>query len=193
MIKEKSDKKFFLSNETGFTLVELLVSISIISLLSAAFVVNYHRSNKENELKLAAYKLASDIRLTQNKTLGSETAVKNGTTYIPPWGINLTASTSNYKLFGDIVEDKSYVANDDYLLRQVNLPNKVIIKSLKVGDPLAGVTSANIIFYPPNPTTYIKGDSQIASHTSALITLQDENNATYNVSVNFVGLIDVSQ
>ena len=63
-------KKF--KSYAGFTLIELMVSVSIVALVSGIFLVNYHSANKQSELSMSAQKLVSDIRLAQSYSLGSK-------------------------------------------------------------------------------------------------------------------------
>jgi hypothetical protein len=61
------------------------------------------------------------------------------------------------------------------------LPSGVIINSLSPAN------TVNIIFFPPDPATYING----LDNANAEITLKENiNNSTAKVSVNFFGLID---
>lgn len=184
MTPRKSRKNLY-----GFTLIELLVSIFIIALISGIFMVNYHNINKRSELKMAAQKLASDIRLAQNYSLGSKTY--NGINTPPGgWGVHLAlAGPSNYIIFADQAEtdfpngDKTY--DDGEAMEIKTLPAGATIDSIEIGgtpNPLA-----DIVFFPPDPQTYINGSG---ANSARIILKENLNNSTAAVTVNFFGLID---
>ena len=174
----KSFKKI-LTNNSGFTLLELLASIFIIATMSGLFIVNYHNTNKRSELGAVKQKLASDIRLAQNYSLGSKTydglnTPKGG------WGVHFKKNApSEYIIFADKNNNRAYNINE--AMETKTLPAGVFIDNLSPGN------TVDIIFFPPDPVIYVNGDI----NTNALITLKENiNNSTAAVSVNFFGLID---
>ncbi len=167
---------------TGFTLIELMVSILIIALISGLFMVNYHNTNKRSELNVEKQKLASNIRLAQNYSLGSKT-YDGITTPSGGWGVHFAlADPTHYIIFAD-----------------KNLPNgnqiyeageAVETKTLPAGVTINFLSPANavdIIFFPPDPVTYVN----TSPTTGAQITIKENiNNSTAVVTVNSFGLID---
>jgi len=59
-------------NRSGFTLLEVLVAITIIALLSGISLVGYNRFQERQQLVSAKEQLRSDLRLTQQKALSGE-------------------------------------------------------------------------------------------------------------------------
>lgn len=169
-------------NLAGFTLIELLTSIFIITVMSGLFMVNYHNTNKRSELGMVKQKLASDIRLAQNYSLGSKT-YDGLTAPGGGWGIHFSlADPAHYIIFAD-----------------KNLPNgnqtydageAMETKTLPVGvtiDSLSPANAVDIIFFPPDPVTYVNN----STITSAQIVLRENtNNSTAVITVNSFGLID---
>lgn len=183
-MSKKSFKKS-LTSDSGFTLLELLASIFIITAMSGLFIVNYHNTNKRSELSAAKQKLASDIRLAQNYSLGSKTydglnTPKGG------WGAHFSlADPSHYIIFADKAEAGFPNGNQTYgageAMETKTLPAGVTI------DSLSPAGAVDIVFFPPDPAIYVNGNI----NTNALITLKENvNNSTAAVSVNFFGLID---
>ncbi|NCQ16135.1 prepilin-type N-terminal cleavage/methylation domain-containing protein [Candidatus Falkowbacteria bacterium] len=167
------------NSSKGFTLIELLVSILIITTMTGLFLVNYHNTNKRSELNIEKQKLASNIRLAQNYSLGSKTY--NGTN-VPTggWGVHFTMTDSGkYIIFADIDGDQAYDLNE--AMETKTLPSGVTINSLS---PAGAV---DIIFLPPNPTVYING---LVSADAQIQLKENINNSTAVVTVNFFGLID---
>ena len=56
----------------GFTLIELMVTISIIGILFTIGMAGYTRFNRSQTLVQAALELRNDLRLTQDKALVGE-------------------------------------------------------------------------------------------------------------------------
>lgn len=163
----------------------MLASISIIAAMSGLFIVNYHDANKRSELGAVKQKLASDIRLAQNYSLGSKTydglnTPKGG------WGVHFSlADPSRYVIFADKAEAGFPDGNRAYDALEAaetkTLPAGVTI------DSLSPAGAVDIVFFPPDPITYVNGNI----NTNAKITLKENiNNSTAAVSVNFFGLID---
>ncbi len=167
----------------GFTLIELLVSIFIIAIMSGLFMVNYHNTNQRSQLGVVKQKLASDIRIAQNNSLGSKT-YDGVTTPSGGWGVHFSlADPTHYIIFAD--KDGDFTYNND-----VNKDKAKEIKTLPAGIIINSLSPANtvdIVFFPPDPVTYVN-----ASPTAnAQITLKENvNNSTAIISVNFFGLID---
>ena len=86
MFSLHKNKDFF-----GFTLIELIVSISIITLITGAFLTNYHSTNKRSELANSAQKMASDIRLAQQ--FGLNTKQFSGAVPKGGWGAYFNKAT----------------------------------------------------------------------------------------------------
>lgn len=182
---KKAERKK-ISGQGGFSLAELVVGLFIIALISGLFMANYHNTNKRSQLNMERQKMASNIRVAQNNSLSSKTY--DGTN-MPAggWGVHFAMSdTSHYIIFADQDGDERY--NNDVtkdLAKEIKtLPEGVTIKSLSLAE---AVDSLDVVFYPPDPVTYLNGlDNQVA-----MIVLQDNvNNSTGTVLVNFFGLID---
>ena len=176
-----------LRSKRGFTLIELLISIFIIVMMSGLFMVNYHNTNKRSELGVIKQKLASDIRLAQNYSLGSKT-YDGITTPNGGWGVHFSlADPTHYIIFADKAAAGFPNGNQAY-----NTGEAIETKTLPAGITINSLSPANtvdVIFFPPDPITYING----LDNTTAEITLKENiNNSTAVISVNFFGLIDTN-
>jgi prepilin-type N-terminal cleavage/methylation domain-containing protein len=173
----------------GFTLIELIVSISIIAMMSSLFLTNYHSTNKRSELIMTAQKLASDIRLAQNYSLGSKEYGGNMPT--GGWGAHFDKISlpNSYIIFADVDGDKQYDSGEadiDKGGQTISLPAGVRIEDINTGSSL---DSIDITFLPPDPTTNIWDGSN--NYNLADITLlENTNNTTKKVEVNFFGLVE---
>lgn len=173
------------NNAAGFTLGELLVSIFIIAMMSSLFLVNYHGTNKRSELGIVKQKVASDIRLAQNYSLGSKTYdgvnVPSG-----GWGIRFAISSpSNYIIFADKNENKFYDQGE--AVETKTLPAGITVSYLD------GWDFYDIVYLPPDPIGYINGYGyydDTASHRAHITLKENINNTEAIIFVGHLGLID---
>lgn len=179
--------------KSGFTLIELIVSVSIIIMVTGIFLANYSSANRRTDLTMAAQKLVADIRLAQNYALGLARYGSSGSTTVPPggWGIHFDLSVygnNRYVVFADDNGDAVYESGEDIISSgaQVTvLPNNITIDSLTLGN------SADITFLPPDPLTTITGASATSSQID--IVLKDtKTQSIKTVRVNFLGLAEVT-
>ncbi len=172
----------------GFTLVEILVSLFIIVTLTTVLLVNYHSTNRRAALITAAQKLASDIRLAQEYSLGSKEF--KGQVPFGGWGVYFDInSPDRYIIFADQDPpsgDKKYNTGEEF--KTIILPPGITIDSLTAfySSFYSSVNTLSIVFFPPDPITHINSD-----YKKAKITLKEQqNNTTKTIEINFFGLID---
>src|SRR3989344_2395457 len=92
--KLNSNFKFQISNSrTGFTLFEIVIVISILSILAAVSIASFTVMQKRSDVEIAAQEFAGILKLAQNKTLSSENDSVYGVF------INTAASPHQYTLF----------------------------------------------------------------------------------------------
>jgi prepilin-type N-terminal cleavage/methylation domain-containing protein len=178
-----------LAVQNGFTLIELIVSISIIAMMSGLFLANYHSTNESTELKMTAQKLASDIRLVQNYSLGSKEY--GGNMPAGGWGIHLdrVSFPNSYILFADSDGNMQYDSGEsdaDKGGQTISLPVGVNVGDIDIG---SSVNSVDITFLPPDPITNI-WDGSNAYNFVDIILIEENGNMTRTVGVNFFGLIE---
>jgi type II secretory pathway pseudopilin PulG len=198
MIKNKklqiSNLKSQISKAGAFTLLEVIVSLAIITMLITIFLTNYNAGSRNNDLTFAAQKMISDIRLAQNNALGL--AAYGGS--LPPggWGIHLSASQNTaYLLFADANAVPNHIYDSGEAVtasggRTFTLPANLIIDYLESGG--SSRTALDITFLPPDPSTMIYYGA-FSSSTNAVIRLKDTvTGKTKNVNVNILGLIEAN-
>ena len=183
-----------ISARAGFTLIELVVSVSVIVMVTAIFLVNYKTTNQRTDLTMTAQKLVADIRTTQNYALGLARYGAPGSTNVPlgGWGLHfdLNASGGNkqYTIFADDDGDKTYSGPAEAVPEKgaeiISLPSNIVIDSLSVGSKM------DVTFLPPDPITTITGSLQ--NYPQADIVLRNTaNNDTKTIRLNFLGLAEV--
>lgn len=188
-------KKYFRS---GLTLIELIVSLFIISFVTAIFVTNYRSTNKRTDLVMTAQVLVSDIHRAQNNSLG---LVKYGD--VSPaggWGINFDLTKKNrYVVFADLqgpttsgyrIYDPNTEGDINKGARVVMLPPDIELASLRMAGYSSPIYSANVTFLPPDPQINIY--AQGATSTMLEIGVRELQSDTVKlIQVNFLGLAEV--
>ncbi len=187
----------------GLTLIELVVSLFIISFVTAIFVTNYRTSNKRTDLVMTSQVIVSDIHRAQNNSLG---LVKYGGE-IPAggWGINFDLTNKNrYVVFADLQaplangqSTSGYRMYDPYTegdvtkgARIIDLPPEIELVSLKMDGYNYPIYSANVTFLPPDPQINIY--AQGATSTMLEIGVKElQSNTVKLIQVNFLGLAEV--
>jgi prepilin-type N-terminal cleavage/methylation domain-containing protein len=191
-------KKYFkfktMDTGEGYTLLEMLVVIFIISLLLGIFLTNYTSGNNSNNLAMGAQQLASDIRTAQNKSLGSVTY--NHVFPLGGWGVHIdTTNKTSYILFADLNGNKIYDAGEGDVAnggQTLPLPSYVTVDSIvsnDAGNP--NPTSLDITFLPPDPVTRIY-DGTGTSSVASIHLKESIKKRLATTTVNVLGLIQVN-
>lgn len=121
----------------GFTLIEALVSLSIIIILSSLLVANYRVGEDYSSLNNFQTSLVSDLESLKWKALNLEYYDDQLPVY---WGASLNLDSSSYQIFadldGDMVVDsneinpsfgaKNYVSNGN-IISKINLSDELLI------------------------------------------------------------------
>ena len=136
----------------GFTLIEVLVVAAIIGILSTLLLVNFSRSRVD--LNQVANSVTDAIREAQSSALSG--ALVRGT-YRCGYGIHFESDA--YRIYAgpdasqpdvDCAAGLAYGSAGTVVVRTAFLENN----SLEIAQP-----APDIFFEPPDPTTYIGGDS----------------------------------
>jgi len=133
--------------DKGFTLIELMVVMAIISIMTAVVLANYRGGNQQLALDRSANKLAQDIRRAQDMAMSPREECGGDPAFHGGYGIQLKGNEpSRYLLLADCNDDKNLDSGDDEVLEQINF---------EPGVEIVALTSNNlrIIFSPPDPIT----------------------------------------
>lgn len=97
-ISSRSLKSSFF-NRRGFTIVELSVSIAIITLITTVVFVRYSIFDSTVLLKSVAYDIALTLREAQVKSISAQRASGGSTSFDFPFGVSFKPSNKNYTVF----------------------------------------------------------------------------------------------
>lgn len=169
----------------GFTLIELMVVMSIILIMSALILASYRSGQSRYSLNLAAQQLVSDLRQAQNMAISG----KNLAVTYKGYGVYFQTGGSSYILFGDVNGNRTYeTPSSDILLETTPLPQGIKIASIVQGS--SSYSSAEVDFEPPAPKTYIKGKSAEQNFNALVVNLSTADGLlTKSVLVSPLGLI----
>lgn len=192
---KKFDKRVSLSGSNAFTLIEIIVVLSIIILLTSITIPFYYAGGKESNLQHSTGILAQLIRKSLEMAVASEEVGPSGAKIIPKggYGIYLEKIGANYNIyiFADCSGTHIYKAGNDVCgvspnkfsekVKSIQLRGGVQIKALLPSSPL------NIVFEAPDPLVYVNG-SLTTSASVVLSIISNPLNAEI-INVNSAGLI----
>jgi len=132
-----------IKNDSGFTLIELIIVIAILSALMVVTIPNFFYFNKSSNLDNSAREFASVLKLAQNKTLSSENNSQYGVY------LNTGVSPNQYILFkGDSYEsgETSFSLPDTMEFYDINLGggNEIVFDRLTGASENSGDVSIRI-------------------------------------------------
>ncbi len=137
------------SRSAGFTMLEMIVVIFLITFLSAGVLFNYQNAKKKYALAQEVQEAVSNFRKAQNMAI-SGTGIY-GNYYGYGLYFNPAVSDKSYFLYGDLDNDNGYDAGEE--IETINLGQFVEIQATY---PLADL---DVFFLSPDPATYINGSS----------------------------------
>lgn len=138
-------KRNFSASQKGFTIMELLVIIFVVTLLSALVLSSYRSGQNISVVNQAVQRFNADLRRAQNLALSGRA---QGGTIPTGYGI-YTSSATQYILFYNTTGSKVYVPGPSAESEEMETINLTEVQLAPV--------SQNIYFTPPDPTTYING------------------------------------
>ncbi len=175
---------------TGFTLVEVLISVFIIGIISTVAVVGFQSARQDDNLRLMTMRLADALRNAQNYaqsgilTLSDESGTyktfgaANGYGVLlekgPPPKIFLFVDNTN--LSATPKEDNTWSASSDSKLNDISLDidrqGSIEISSISIDG--ISVNDTDIVFKRPIAAVYFDG---VQDKSKAVITLRNKLNS----------------
>ncbi|MEY4722718.1 MAG: hypothetical protein RLZZ324_231 [Candidatus Parcubacteria bacterium] len=178
-----------MTNQTqkGFTLVEMLISLSILAVITAFTTANFSAARKGDEVRLSSQLVASALRRVQSAATGGELiffcnggaranmTCPGGTAAECPgggtcshevphgYGMHFTTVAAGAKrmiYFADINGNHAYDAGEDVRNDNVSPGVQVSASSLLIG--ATSVPTLDIVFDPPVPTAYFNNATSTA-------------------------------
>ena len=167
----------------AFTLIESLVTISIIAVLSIIVLPNYNSIRQQLALQRSAFKLSQDIRAVQEMAMST----KEFGGEIPDGGYGISLSTgTSYTTFVDDDSDGKYdnpserVGDDVFLEKGVEINN------------ISPTALQTIIFLPPDPKISfmnLGGSDMGVNKIIITIVISSDLSKNIDIIINRAGLI----
>jgi len=178
-------------DKNGFTLVEILVSITIMALLSGILII-YGR-NGERQLLLFRDQAKIINAILKAKTLALNTYSKEGAPCA--YGIHFDSSKKEFRIFQDLDSSGSSqnCSNADGIYSSAPSPNsedlnpplvEILGKNLAFKEPLA---ATDIVFIPPDPKAIITPNP--FPKTEINIEIIDQAGISKKIKINTFGQI----
>ena len=119
--------------QKGFTLIETVVSLSIIFILSAIILPRYSSLRYEFNLLRSGYKFSQDIRRAQEMA----TSAKQFNNSVPSgYGVYLSKNDTSYIIYADISDNQKYGAGDQ-IVETIDLNRKIYIKNVSPSNSIS--------------------------------------------------------
>ncbi len=146
--------------KSGFTIVDLLVSISIFVIITAVTLSNFSRGRQRDDLEQGSLIVVSVLQQAQAYALAGQTV--GGVVPTGGYGLHFDLTQSGqFIFFADLDDDSLYSSGSDSLVDagSYNLPANVNIISLTIrqGETSQSVSPVDFIYRPPQAARYLNG------------------------------------
>lgn len=188
------------SFEGGYTLIEMLAVIFIVSILSSLTIYNYSVHKKDEILLTETQKIAQLLRRAQSLALAPQQLSALGISR-NGYGVRLATGINTVTLFADEYPTGTSSYNFIYdggteNIENLILDSNVIVSVLQApaGDGITtGETALNILYIPPDPVVTIYNGTSNTNATDALITIRLISDPTKvrKIKISSVGLVEV--
>lgn len=193
-------------HQKGFTLVEMVVALSIIVILTGIFLASYYSENATRAVTDTALLIAQNVRKAQDLSLVQSPMPTNcGDNWPKGFSVYFTTSKINDKFYIDIFGDKNNYGNynlsgtdcvctgtNECVERQF-LPLNVKISKIKIGEAGSECSSAWINFFLSDTTVQIKNGCSITDNSKIEIELSPAygSGEKKTIVINNKGMIEI--
>ncbi|MCK5285763.1 MAG: prepilin-type N-terminal cleavage/methylation domain-containing protein [Candidatus Pacebacteria bacterium] len=186
-------KKNKIKFQSGFSLIELLVTISILFIVSGFVYFNHAQFNNHVLIENLAYEISLVIRQAQSYGVQVKQA---GGSFYNAYGVYFNKDSDELIVFADMNSNFVYDAGVDSQIDVLRMIDGNHLSNLNVSGT-SGMNSVNISFLRPNPEAIIKVNASdfeygtASGYSTAEITIKSPKGIEKTVFVNNVGQISV--
>ncbi len=138
----------------GYSLIELLIVISIFGITVSLVTASYLTFERNQRFKNAALQLKSDIRYAQNKSSAGDKSLAgciDSSRTLLGWYVNVVRDASSYGIYSDCRDATGTEFTDQLNGKSLPLPTGVTICSVTAAG--AEKTALNLFFQPLSATS----------------------------------------
>ena len=177
--------RYTLHDKKGFTLIELIIVISIIGIMSAIIVPQYTKYRDSKSLFLGAEQGVGDIRMVQNYAYSI--LKDNGSFPVGGYGIHFSKDSNAYTIFSDKDGDMEYDSSSENF-KEIKLPEGVKIISLKVDT--ADTADVDLVFTSPYGKVFIDKENKISGNFIGLEIIVSNNGGSKTINMSSSRLVN---
>lgn len=194
-------------NDTlGFTLMELIITIAIMTIISGVVFFSFPRFNQTVLLNRAARELTLALREAQSRAtaVAQRPDAESGAEFPKNYGIRVEQDSEVFFLFSDEDEDRLLDMSSDCneeCVKRYEFTYGVRIKNIQLPESvsLSDDGQLNILFYRPDPTMKISGCvgesnlcNTIGPYKISIYRAGQDENDTRTIQVWTTGQISIS-
>jgi len=171
----------FLLKQKGFTLIELIVVISIMSTMAAILIVNFNGQRSVRNLRIGQNEMVTNIRKSQSYILSSRDTVTGGVQISAKYYV-LLLNTNSSQYFLQSIDD-NYVLNP--AVETLTLPQNIIISGIQYtnpGGPAVSVTQSQLVFSAPYGKLFINTNNDSCPGSASLEAVVKDNGCMLNLA-----------
>jgi len=135
----------------GFTLIELMVVISLFGIAASLVTASYLSFEKNQRVRSAASQLKGDLRLVQNNAYSGNKgsgAECSSSFSLGGWYLNTARGATSYTIGGDCITSTATYSEVRFLEKTINLPRDTMIRFISYSGN-NDVTQPVAILYRP--------------------------------------------
>ena len=201
---------FIRNKNKGFTLIEAMVSVAIVSVIMSVVFFDYATFNDNLALSAAAQELAVTIRQAQTYGLTVKEVsrdITSGGRFTSAYGVYFDENDpTHYYLFADLAGDKKYDVGlgcgsgpgNTECVEMFTLRNRVRVSNLydETDSSPQGSNKMHVTFLRPNPDARIYftvGTSEVGPSLTGKVVMTSAKGKTITVTVESTGQVLVGQ
>ncbi len=167
----------------GFTLIEIIVTVTIMAIIMSIAASGFSRQNSKSNLSSAAEAMASNFRSTALSALNYEQFQLQSP---GSWGVYIDPVSNSYTLFADLNSNGSYDNNEKY--KTVQLSKNISIAAINFNS--AGFAVGTLLYTAGSAAASFSGTAIVLGTGDLQIQLSDAvTTATESVYVNSFGAV----